>query len=1099
MGQSVLSGTDQQGIYKAAKSMLDRHVDSLGKTGELPLKAVLLYNNTQTLLNQPDAEEKFLTEFKGMSEEERNAYSRLRLTEHLLDTGAHIIAHRNRPDDAEHNAYNIEEMLKLARQAGYTAQDIEEFFADIRIWKAITPHPTEHLDEEGIELFRQLVAVGEKPEEERPAALEVVIKQMTTNQITPKRRLTTFEETDQAIRQAEVYRQGQREMFRRVNTAVASAFDGYIISPDLKRAESSISTAMRTWHAGGDADGKANADRWALLYGMLSLTRGAVEDHLNDLERAGKLVAEDECDTLRGTFQKAAQPFTLARKALEQLKDRIDLLESRFIDIDAGGNKSHKKEADYEVIKEEFSSLFNGVNIGKINIETRKGFEREIGKYFKHLSQTIQNPEARQIMAESDFLMRQYGLSAAIIETRHNGVLLKDTMNNIFKDEDFIESLKMPPEMREILKSKPTFAGGHGEDGLSPADQNAILNFVVKAATPEQRREAFLRANPQEKDGNGYTVQTHEIFERYSLISENPEQFGMAIVAEADEMSTSYQRFLAEPFGATTLLHTPLNEEYETIRDMPQNMLKHHQNGGQHDISERALVGSNGSWYGHNLVHGQMVPCSDSGKEYGLLVRVLETEGFRQTTAKSATGSFATLIKRGNGLSLERGGGDDMMYTRYIAQILREYAEDRGKPFDPKDPHDRVLLQMGTFFSNTEQGRAIRINSATPNQVSDDLCEKMGEMLGRRLELEGLVHKGTFIPPRGKYSEKTNTFVMQTAYDMMQLYSAYRHARSENSEESVINNWATIVSDPALAGAANSSARAQSKSSGSKAERLTAQRAIGSNVWIALARTRHDGYFTAGEFLERMHRKYNDSGLSKQHVKEFTVDSQWWRRNFFLRALMPAVRSDMKHGFDKLGLPDMTFDRAMEIGKSVRIEEGVLKYDDPTGKITPEQALHAAFFEDQVLLAALTEAGLAIDEVDSPYNKPIQDLIKTVRPDDNSVNILFGKRTMARWPQLLEAQESERQALPELVMTDLYEDRIRASEDIPDATKRLVISSTRAATIPHIPTVQGHTAYGRRTVPIWGAEALIAPPINFRPELEIATMHEQPDHTGGMS
>ena len=159
MGQSVLSGTDQQGIYKAAKSMLDRHVDSLGKTGELPLKAVLLYNNTQTLLNQPDAEEKFLAAFKEMSEEERNAYSRLRLVEHTLDTGAHIIAHRNRPDDAEHNAYNIEEMLKLARQAGYTAQDIEEFFADIRIWKAITPHPTEHLDEEGIELFRQLVAV----------------------------------------------------------------------------------------------------------------------------------------------------------------------------------------------------------------------------------------------------------------------------------------------------------------------------------------------------------------------------------------------------------------------------------------------------------------------------------------------------------------------------------------------------------------------------------------------------------------------------------------------------------------------------------------------------------------------------------------------------------------------------------------------------------------------------------------------------------------------------------------------------------------------------------------------------------------------------
>lgn len=1100
MNQGALSGTDQQSIYKEAKRMLDAQVAVMGQSGQLPLKAVMLYNNTRTLLSQPDAEDKFRAEYESISQDERNAYSRLRLIDHLLDTGAHIIAQRNRPDDAEHNSYNIEEMLNLARQAGYSAHDMEEFFSDVRIWKAITPHPTEHLDSEGIELFRQLVAVGEKPGEERAAALEDIIKVMTVSDITPKRRLTTFEETDFALRQAQIYRDGQREMFRRVNAAVAETFDGYPLVPDLNQSESSISTGMRVWHAGGDADGKANADRWALLYGMLSLTRGAVEDHLDDIEKAARLIAEDECDTLRGTFQKTSQPLTYVRQALEQLKDRIDLLERRFVDTDAAGNKTHKAAADYEVIKEEFANLFKGLRIGKIEYDKRKEFEHELGNYFKLFAQTVNNPEAKEIMAESLFLMRQYGLSAAIIETRHNGMMLKETMNNIFSDQDFLQTLNLPPDMTELLASKPVFTGIKNDaDGLTPAQQRGFIDYVMHNTTAQQRREAFLAANPPTKDGNGYTAQTHEIFERYSLMSQNPGQFGMAIVAEADEMSTSYQRFLAEPFGATTLLHTPLNEEYETIKNMPESMVTHHLNGGQSDISARALEGTNGSWYGHNLVHGQMVPCSDSGKEYGLLVRVLETEGFRQTTAKSIGLGIATLIKRGNGLSLERGGGDDMMYTRYMAQILREYADNRKEPLDPKNPKDRVLLQMASFFSNTEQGRAIRINSATPHQVSDDLCDKLGEMLGRRMELQGLVHKGTYIPPRGKYSPKTHKFLMETAYEMMQLYSAYRHAKGKDGDESVINRWASIVSDPSMSGAANSSARAQSKSSGKKAEALTAQRAIGSNIWIAMARTRHDGYFTSGEFLERMHKRYNDSGLSKQDVKEFTVDSQWWRRNFFLRALMPAIRSDMKHGFEKLGVPDMTFDRAIEIGRSVRIEEGVLKYDDPTGTITEEQALQAAFFEDQALLVALTEAGLAIDEVDSPYNKPIDELIKTVRPEDNSPNIIFGKRTLQRWPQLVHAGENERLALPELVMADFYEDKIRSGETVDDPTKRLAISAARAGTIPHIPTVLGREAYGRRKEPVWGAEALIAPPKNFRPELLSGPIHEQPGHDGGMS
>lgn len=1100
MKQGVLSGTDQEEIYKTAKTMLDSEIESMGQSGQLPLRAVLLYNNTETYLNQPDAEQRFLAEFQDMTQEERDAYSNLRLTDHLLESGSYIVEHRNRPDDGNHNAYNIEEMLIMAREAGYTAPDLEEFLSDVRIWKAITPHPTEHLNDKGIELFRQLVGISELEDEKREEALHGIVKGLLSGDITPQRRLNTFEETDFALKQAKIYREGQRKMFRRVNSAIGKAFDGYVFIPDLKRSQAGINTGMRVWHAGGDADGKANADRWALLYGMLSLTRGAVEDHLNDIQKASDLISKGTTSSLRDEWQRSQKPFTYVQEALEQLRGRIEQLERRFIHTDEQGNRSIKEGVNYDVIKEDFANLFNGLKIGKITFETRKGFERELTNNFKFLARNICSPEAQEILSESVFMMRQYGLSAAIIETRHNGIMLKQTVNNIFDPQNnrtFIESLNLPDDTAELLRSKPKFVGIENEaEDLSTADQKRIMDYVLHNTTPAQRREAFLSANPRTLDDNGYPAQNHEIFERYSLMSMNPGQFGMAIIAEADEMSTAYQRFLSEPFGATTLLHTPLNEEYETIMNMPDYLERHHMDGGQQDIRERALMGGNGEWFGHNMTHGQMVPCSDSLKEHGCLVRVLETEGFRQAAARSISLGIATLIKRGNGLSIERGGGDEMIYTRYIAQILQEQAERRGKPFDPKDPKDRVLLQMASFFSNTEQGRAIRVHSATPDQVADDLCEKIGEMLGRRMELQGLVHKGTFIPPRGIYSPPTHAILMKNAYEMMQLYSAYRHAKSEKGEGNVLDNWAKIVSDPALAGAANNSARAQSKSTGKSAERLTKQRAIGSNIWLAMARTRHDGYFTCGEFLERLHKAYNDGQLSKQHLKQFSMDSQWWRRNFFLRALTPAVRSDMSHGFERLGVPDMTFDKAVEIGKTVRIEDGVFKYDDRQGTITEEQALHAAIFKDQVLLAALTEAGLAIDETNdqgmSPFDRPIEELIQTVRPDDNSTNVRFGSRTLKRWPQLVTGMEQERHALPEMTMADFYEAQISNGENVEEPVKRLAISAVRAGTMPDMRMSLGRTAYGRRQQPVWGAGALIAPPKHFRPETEIEPVHEQP-------
>ena len=1103
MDQSVFSGTDTTAINERVNEILDAQIQKLASEGAIPLEAVKLYNNTQTLLSQPDAEDRFMAEFEGMSDEGRNAYSKLRLIGHLVGTNSHLVANNNIPDDGDHNAYNIEEMVHLAREAGYTNTDLMEFFSDVRIWKAITPHPTEHLNAEGVRMFRELVATSDLPDEEREPNIENVIGKMLTGDITPTRRATTFEETDFALEQASVYRQGQREMFRRVNSAVQSAFDGYAFTPNLERDEVTISTGMRVWHAGGDADGKVNADRWALMYGMLSLTKASIDDHINDLERVAEILdgGQDndlmEQGTLQGKFESKSGQVVNLKSVLEGLRGRIENLESRFISTDADGNKELKEGVNYDVIKHDFDNLYKGLNMGSLTFDNRKSFSRELDSQFKALAQRMTNPEAREIMAESHFMMSQYGLSASIIETRHNGLTYREMMNNLFSDEEFVESLGLSKEQEQLLESKKMFVGtDNASDGLSSAEQIQLMDAARAKLSPKALREALLKANPEITE-DGYTVQTHEVLRRFELMAQSPDQFGMAIIAEADEMSTSYQRFMAEPFGVKTALHTPLNEEYETLRDIPDYLEAYHMNGGRDDINERALV--NGNWYGHAMSHGQMIPCSDSLKSLGRLVAVLQTEGIRNTAARSANLGVATLIKWGNGLSNERGGGDEMMYTRYIAQTLQEMANQRGEPLDPQDPKDRVLLQMASFFSNTEQGRSIRIHSATPHQVSTDLCNKLGEMLGRRMELQGLVRESTYIPPRGVYSNATHDILMEGAYDMMMRYNAFRNAKNPETGTTVLDDWAAQVSNPEMAGAANSSARAQSKSSGKKAALMTKQRAIGSNIWHKMARTNHDGYFTCGEFMGRMHKAYNDGQLSKQDVKQFTYDSQWWRRNFFLRSLMPAIRSDMKHGFERLGMKDITFDKAIEIGATVDVDDkGNFTYDDQGGTVTPSQALQAAVFRDQAILVALTEAGLNIDKMDkqgkSTFDMSLDEVINTVRPDDNSIQVVFGSKTMERWPQLSDISAEQDAALPEEVMTDYYEERIKTGKNVDDATKRLATSAARSATMPDMKMTLGKTAYGRRQEPIWDV-ALVNPPVNYRPELDIEDSHAPPrDH-----
>ena len=1078
--KDAFATTDKDELTSYLHGLLAQEISALTASDDQLNAASGLYENVDEILKKPDAEEVLKETYKTMKPADLAAFSKFRLVRHLLSTVAAILADRNISD--EKNAYMIEKMVELAYQAGYSASDLEKAFSDIDIRKTSTSHPNELLNPDGIRFFRRLIELAELKGEDHAAMARKIIGEMLITPLTPSQRINMFEQTDAAVEQHKTYRKGQRQAFTRVNAAVDKFYGNHAIPPNFSSNRVNIKVVQHAWEFGGDADGNSNSDRWALLYGMLATTRAAIEEHLDDVNRADQEIAKGDDPALAAQWEKASGRLHHVHTALKTLKQRFDALENRFIVIGADGRKALKPGVNYDVVKEEYANIYNGIPIGPVTFKRPLEFYAELEKSFELLAAYTHNANARAVLSESHYMLKSYGLTQAKIETRHNGVVYKRMMDNLFSDRAFLDTVGI--STKEFEQKKFT--------DLSSDNQREMLAKASAKLTPHALREALLRANPQ-ANPDDYSEQTHEFLERFGLMALYPSKFGMAIIADASEMSASYQQFIADSYGLKKILHTSLPEDYESLRHMDGHLSGYHMAAGAANMQQRIL----GEGGGLSQMHqAQMIPCSDALRILGRLVTYLQAEGIRATTIQSIKMSFATLIKWGNGLSIERGGDDDMAYTRIIAQTIQQHVKERGYPLHPANNEDRLLLRMASFQSNTEQGRAKRFYSSSCAQVSDAICNKIGEFLGRRLELQGKVKEGTFIPQPDKFSKRMHAFLNQSAYKAMISYYDSRIAAVKDAAKSVMNRWAEKVTNMKMMGFGNSSPRAASKTT----PNLSDVRAIFTNHIIRSGRSYHDGWFMSGAFMDDIHEAYINTQLGHEDVHDFIIDAQWWRRSFFLRALTASTPSDMEHGFERLGADDQwNYDRAMKIGSSVRIHKNEgetveFSYDEKDGA-TPEEAYQAWLFYDQVLFAGLTETALTLDPEENKNKKKLfassedslydlsfdlsrNEITRKMRPDDNALVVRYGPRIHKRWQSLANIRKQYEAALPEEVLTDLCE---ADGNGISEADKRLIVGAYLEAHHPDTRQLLGRTSYGRRQEPKWG-EAALTPTLQMLPD-----------------
>lgn len=1041
------------------------------------------YHEAIGLVAQPNPEEVFADKFKSMDAEQIEAFAKQRLVKHLLSTAATIHSFRNRTDDAYNNSYNIEAMIKLGAKLGVTGEELEKLFSDVNIWKTITPHPTEHLNAAGIRLFRQLIEAQEiENVEQREAKVMDIVREMLKEDITPDRAQTVYEEIDGAVEQSRIHRAGLLNLFHRVNGAVAEAYEDYLVKPDLNNAKVVIDLALRTWH-GADADGKPNADRWALMYGILAFMKSSIEDHKDDFEFAQVEIAKmasENGNALKAQYDQALGAFRNITGALGQLDGRIERLIERFVEIDDTGRKDRKENADFDVVKDDLDQLFVGLEIGGLKIDAQQDFERQLKDHLE-MGDRLASDQARQRLNGSSFLFRQYGLTSAKMDTRHNGDIYKEMMNNLFSDADF----------RSALNGALHDGDGASFTDLPMDDQQRFMDLALKNLSVEYVKAALYRANPEVND-NGYVVQTHEFLRRLEIVGEFPGSFSMNIVADADAMSTGYQEFFGRVLSDGNLRHMPLNEEFKTLKEMVKSLKGFHEGSGGENVEQRIL--DHDGWAGDEFTQFLMIPCSDSNKKLGPLVRWLQKEGVQEAAREALALDIAILIKWGSGGAIARGGGDSLVYTRLLAQVLKQYTKETGRPLDPSKGLDRVFMKMATFVSSTEQGRMIRVYSSTPAQISTRFCDTIAEFMGRRWELEGRMQTMDpdgvmFIPPEDSISPRMREALDEDMDELMHFYGDVREAVDEDGNV-VINSWAKMVSNQHMCSLSSNGARPPSKTS---SKEFTDGRAIGSNIQIKNSRTNFDGYFTVGALMARQHQRYIDGKTSHHDLQNLMMKSEWLRRQVFLRGLMEGVQSDMSYVFKRLGNGDQwSFDRAIAVGKSVRIEEDTdssgtiikrIKYDNIDGSVSPEEALQALFFYDQACLAALNEASLAhCDEKDDNfylYNRPLDEIIESVRPEDNSVSISYGERIKARYKRLQPLQDHIKDTTPDHVLVDECERRCAEDKDaLPERVKRLVMSASRAATMPDHRLTFGKTAWGRRQAPNFAQIYLAHSPAN---------------------
>ncbi len=941
--------------------------------------------------------------------------------------------------------------IRLMQQAGMSAEDVNRLVSKIRYIKVGTPHPTEHLSlDQGVPLAREQIDALYTGDGKR---LKKAVERMFDVQMAATGKSNVIDEMDLDNQEAMIHREGRDIFEENYEYLMRSLYrDGSLVLTDSE--DFHMDTGRRTWGI-FDADGKPNAEHWALMAKIATTTKAAYEDIISLMEKGG--YGKDElAKDLREYSQKISKIYERARAVTRALahppkgqsRDEI-LIESQNV---------------YESLLDDLKNFYDDYNQGL-------SFYRNALQKLLNLSLSERDVEKQINLARAYRRLRRDGFALERGQTRHGDPVNQEIISNLFQHQPFLNLMEQSGlfndhELKQLL----------GYDYLSEAQQNKIQKRIIDhaksdGAFKERMGALILEANPLDIRSDGYPVQTYSYLMRWQLRKLFPYKFGAAVISDAGRFAPARQDFVTRMLGMDDIRHMPLNEDRSTLPVQPALKRNFVKAGGVDNLAARQAARQELELHiDHEDGFLIMRPCSDAERAAGSGTRMEAMDMFREAVRLSYEIGMPVEVQLGGGLSINRFGGDTSIPRRIMAQEAKRIAQERGEALSFDDPKDAAVLHSVMRMAYTEQGRAKRIYSASPTQIANTLEAMTADILQDVLELTGVVKWDTFIennPAPGHVSKELYN-------DMIDTHHAFRFC-VDGDGEVVTNKWGRKTTNPTLVSLMNFGARPASKS-GTK--ELTDVRAIEDDIRHYIARD-HKAGFGTGLALSRLHEKFVQGRRTKAQIDEI-IDHPEWRYNIWTKNLFDAWRSNYSRNFQRLKHDkslDWTFDKALEVARSVSFtknEKGQnqIQFDHHGGRVSPEEAYEAYRWYDRLLMLALHEAALNNPGQDGMnWHDDLEAIIRSLRPDDNALDFAPGPRTRARYPSVSIMKEEHDRHIPMMDIIDRVEDYIQSRIDagaqkadiineLGEYKLRILASSFRAGTLPHWPIWTGAVNLG---------------------------------------
>ena len=928
-----------------------------------------------------------------------DAFMHLQTVRMTYDSYKPVLEKRAQETDHEISIEKLRTIIAKMHEAEYTGQEIATVCNGIKISKSFTSHPTEGLSPNGIELTRALVEAAETRTCDRKDKIkEILIEMIETDDFGASSRSNMVDEIDYGTTCARIHNDGANIMDRTIEDVI------YQITGEA--VDIRTNTAARSWDY--DADGKPNAEGFAMMLKISATTIGALEDLAKNLDRALPGLNNDET---RKTVQKLSRQ---TKSVIEKLKPVYE--RTREIVIELAEAAPDERAVIYKQhYDQDYQDLFRKLATIYDHLDNHRGYD-----FYTEMKETL--PQFREDILGNNVAywsidnsyrtLRRCGFALDKGQTRHNDLVYIRMLDRLFEQDAFWDLSILPQEDREEIMQ-----AGHFSD-LSNEKQyeywESILDYAKKNGNRGRIIEILEQANPltfkpSEEGGNGYPDQERTYIDRMALRALFSLKFEEGIISDAQEIASPRQKFLADLFGIEDMKHMSLNEDMDTLARQHRLTTNFNVMGGAESMETRAKKMPEHFRREHETLH-VMRPASDAERNGGSFTRLQALDQYRRIVREAYDMRVPIEIMIGGGQSLNRFGGDVSIVRRVVAQELQNIYENKKEEGKELDEYDEKMIIMAKSILYTEQGRTRRYASATPNQVSDDFTAKLVGILQDYMELKDDVLPGTFIDPRHEFSEDMDKLQRNTADEAIVHYNKFAnlHATGPNghiTDELLLNRFVQQAGCPNLTPFQNNGARPAAGKAKS-AKNVSGLRAIGKDQALYTMQAFHAGFFASGRVMIRFHTALREGKIDQDDVNAL-IESPDWNEAIFSRNLIDAGRFNATHLFAQLteeSSPEWTFDRAVAIGRQVswiREADGKrchLLYEG-SEDVTQEQLYLCKIYYDRLVFLSMIEASLNPDGSIS-MNSDLDDIINNLRPKDNGLEFGLGEKTKEKWPDI---------------------------------------------------------------------------------------------------